>query len=153
MNLVKTKKHGGYLQEIQDEMSRIIEDAFEDLGLVEERGIKHKMTWRPAVELNSQNGNYELKAELPGINKDNINVEVSEDSVTINAECEHRDEEKTENVYRSEFRYGKYHRTIPLPSSVDYTNAKAEYKNGILTLTLPKSEEEKAKTKKIEIKD
>jgi len=139
------------MQEIQDEMNRIIQDAFEDLGITGTSGLKQESFWRPAVELNSQNGNYQLKAQLPGVDKDHINVEVSEDSVTINAECEHKQEEKTENIYRSEFRYGKFHRIVPLPSSVEYSKAKAEYKDGILTVTVPKTEEEKSKVKKIPI--
>jgi HSP20 family protein len=147
MDLVRIRRPG-YLQDLQDEMNRMIEDAF-SIGAV---GPENKMVWRPAVELNEQNGDYELKAELPGVDKDNINVEVSDDAVTIDAETKKEEKEKKGNVYSSEFRYGKFVRTIHFPSEVDNNNAKADFRDGILTITVPKSRVEQTKTRKLEVK-
>lgn len=151
MNFIRIRRPDYSLQDFQDEMNRMIENAFGDFGLTES-GSGLKMTnWKPAIELNEINGNFELKAELPGINKDNVDVEVGEDFITIHAETEEKKEEQTKNTHKSEFRYGQFLRTVPLPSSVESDKAKAEYKNGILTITVPKSHEEMEKTKKIKI--
>ncbi|OGH98447.1 MAG: hypothetical protein A2104_09955 [Candidatus Melainabacteria bacterium GWF2_32_7] len=150
MKLIRVKRPG-YLQDIQEEMNRMIEDTFERFGLTENAPEKGEITWQPAVELNEQNGNYQVKAELPGISKDDIDVEVGEDTVTIKAETKKEEEEKKENTYRSELRYGKFIRTLELPSNIDNTKVSAEFKDGILTVTLPKTEEEKQKTKRVKI--
>jgi HSP20 family protein len=148
MNLIKGKRQEYSIQDFQDEMNRMIENAFNDLGLAEP---KTGINWKPAIELNEKNGNFELKAELPGVNKDNIDVEVSDDYIAVRAETEEKKEEEAKNAYRSEFRYGKFMRTVPLPAEVEADNAKAEFKNGILTVTVPKSHKEQEKTKKIKI--
>lgn len=152
MNLIRIRRPG-YLRDIQDEMNRILENAFEDIGIAESEEQQRELIWRPAVELSEQDGNYQLKAELPGVSKDNIDVEVTDDVVTIKAETKKEEEEKKENTYRSEFRYGKFIRSVQLPSEVDNSNAKAEFKDGILTVTLPKTREEESKTKKITIQN
>ena len=150
MKLIRVRRPG-YLQDIQEEMNRMIEDTFDRFGLTNEETEKGEITWRPAVELNEQNGNYQVKAELPGVKKENIDVEVGEDVITIKAETKKEEEEKKENIYRNEIRYGKFKRTLELPSNVDNSKVSAEFKDGILTVTLPKTEEEKEKTRKVEI--
>jgi HSP20 family protein len=149
MALLKVRK-GTSFQDIQDEMNRMIQRAFEDLGVSERVGPEGS-TWSPAVELNEQDGTYQLKAELPGVNKDDIDIEVGEDWIILKAETKQSEEEKEKNIYRSEIRYGKFIRSIPLPSAVDNSQAKAEYKDGILTVTVPKSEEEQKRIKKLSI--
>ncbi|MDD3013957.1 MAG: Hsp20/alpha crystallin family protein [Candidatus Gastranaerophilales bacterium] len=151
MNLIKVRRPEYAIQDFQEEMNRMIENAFDDLGLVESKSGIKMANRKPAIELNEIDGKFELKAELPGINKDNIDVEVSEDYITVRAETEEKREEEVKNVHRSEFRYGKFMRTIPLPSEVETDKAKAEFKNGILTVTVPKSHEEIEKTKKLKI--
>jgi len=150
MNLIKIRRPEYSMQDFQDEMNQMIENAFGDLGLIESRSGM-KMNWKPAIELNEIDGKFELKAELPGVNKDNIDVEISEDYITVRAETEEKKEEEAKNIHRSEFRYGKFMRTVPLPSEVETDNAKAEFKNGILTVTVPKSHEEIEKIKKLKI--
>lgn len=150
MKLIRVRRPG-YLQDIQEEMNRMIEDTFERFGLTDEESEKGEITWRPAVELNQQNGNYQVKAELPGVKKEDIDIEVGEDTVTIKAETKKEEEEKKENVYRSEIRYGKFKRILELPSNIDSSRVSAEFKDGILTITLPRTEEEKEKTRKVEI--
>jgi len=151
MNLIKKRKPEYSIQDFQEEMNQMIENAFGDLGLLESSFGTKMANWKPAIELNEIDGNFELKAELPGVNKDNIDVEVSENYITVNAETEEKKEEEAKNVHRSEFRYGKFMRTIPLPAEIETDKAKAEFKNGILTVTVPKSHEEIEKTKKLKI--
>ena len=151
MNIIRVRRPG-YLQDIQDEMNRILQDAF--AGSIAEVGGTRETLWRPAVELNEQNGNYQVKAELPGVSKDNIDVEIGEDKITINAETKKEEEQQEKGkIHASEFRYGKFMRTVQLPTDVDNSKAKAEFKDGILTVTVPKARQEESKTKKINIEE
>ena len=154
MNLIKVKSPKkfymeDYMQDFKDEMNNLMKDTFHDFGLTQLEPDKKFTYWKPPVELSEQNGNYILKAEIPGVNKEDIEVEVGDDFVGIKTEFKEQHEEKSENVYRSEFKYGKFARNIPLPSEIDNTQAKAEYKDGILTITAPKCKEEQQRIKKI----
>ena len=91
------------------------------------------------IELNDAGDNLELKAQVPGINPDDLDVTVNRDSVTISGEYRHED--KGDNSYGSEFQYGKFSRTIGLPVGIQQDNVEADYNNGILTLHLPKVEQ------------
>jgi len=110
-----------------------------------------EMSMQMPVELTEKDDNLVLKASLPGIEKENINIEVSEDSVSISGEYKSQNEENSDLVHRSEFYTGKFERSVSLPQKIDRQKAKAEYKDGILTLTLPKSEKETAKTVKLSL--
>lgn len=140
-----------YMQDFREEMNNMMKSAFHDFGLIETEPQKERKLalWKPAVELTENENCFIVRAEMPGVNKENIDVEISENSIGIKAEVKEEHEEKGENIYRSEFRYGKFVRHIPIPSEIDNSQAKAEYKDGILTITVPKSQEEQKKIKKI----
>ncbi len=101
---------------------------------------KMSLAWEPAIELQETDTGIILKAEIPGVEVKDIDVEVSADAVSISGE--HKQEKRTEEKgwYRSEFHYGKFHRIVPLPTQVKKEEVKAEWENGVLTLTLPKME-------------
>lgn len=103
------------------------------------------------VELSEKDNNLLLKAILPGLKKENINIEVSEDRITLSGEYRAQNEEKNEQVYKSEFYEGRFERIVGLPQKIDHQKAKADYKDGILTLTLPKSEKEMNKVVKLSL--
>ena len=125
-----------YMQDIRDEMENLFRGTFEPFaGRELEKG---ELIYRPPVELCEKENKIELKTQLPGIKKEDINIEVTEDSIKIEAETKEKKEEKKENVYRSEFRYGKFMRTIPLPEEVKSEEAEAEFKDGVLTISVPK---------------
>jgi len=88
---------------------------------------------------------------MPGAKKDNIKISVEEDSIHISGKVEREEEEKKEDYYYSERAYSAWERTIPLPVKIKPDDVKATYKNGVLQVTLPKSEEAKAKVKDIKI--
>jgi HSP20 family protein len=110
-----------------------------------------EMSWMPAIELKETDQDLILKAEIPGIEAKDLNVEVTEDSVSISGE--HREEQKTDEkgYFRSEFHYGKFQRSVPLPVKIRNQDAKAEFKSGILTLTCPKAMEEQRKVVKVNL--
>lgn len=105
----------------------------------------------PVVELHEAADAIHLKVELPGMEAKDLDIQVTENAVSISGE--RRSETKTEEkgVTRSEFHYGNIQRVIPLPTRVQNTNVTAEYKDGILNLTLPKTEQEKNKVVKVNL--
>ncbi|MEW6409414.1 MAG: Hsp20/alpha crystallin family protein [Nitrospirota bacterium] len=93
-----------------------------------------------------------VKVELPGIEKDQVDITLSEDTLTIKGEAKKEEEVKDEDYYRCERCYGSFSRTINLPARVQGDKSKATFKNGILEICLPKAEEAKPKEIKVEVK-
>ncbi len=154
MKLMKIKKPENYyledyLQDMREEMENLYKNVFD--GFSERITEKGELISKPPVELLEKNGNYELKAQLPGMNKEDIEVEVQDDSIRIKAEKKEEKKEENENLYRSEFRYGKFERRIPLPSEIKSDEAHAEYKDGILKISAPKAKHEEQHLKKLKI--
>ncbi len=92
-----------------------------------------------------------LKLEVPGMDASDIDIQVSAEAIAISGERKEETKSEEKGMTRSEFRYGSFRRVIPLPVRVQNTNVNAEYKDGILNLTLPKAEEEKNKVVKVNI--
>lgn len=105
--------------------------------------------WGPAIELSDAGDNLILKAQLPGLNHDDIDVSASRDSVTISGE--YRYEQDNGRTYGSEFQYGQFSRTVRLPVGIKQDQVQADYTNGILSLYLPKVEEAVNRQVKINI--
>ena len=105
----------------------------------------------PAVDLFEEKDEIVVKAELPGIDRDNIDVNLSDHTLTIKAEKKKEEEAKEENYYRSERSYGSYVRTLHLPTDVRPDKVKATFKNGVLEIRMPKTEEAKAKEIKVKV--
>jgi len=106
--------------------------------------------WAPAVDLKETDQAYTLKADLPGMKKDDITVSVEEDVVTLRGD-RHEEETKDEGgFHRIERRHGSFQRAFRIPGGVDASNVTAHYKDGVLQLTMPKREE--VKPKQIDVK-
>lgn len=107
--------------------------------------------WAPAIELKETENEIVLKAEVPGVDAKDLDVQVSEDAVSIAGT--HQEEKRSEEkgVYRSELRYGQFQRIVPLPTTVNHQQAKAMFKDGIMTLTLPKAEAAQRKFVKVDV--
>ncbi len=105
----------------------------------------------PAVDLYEDKNEIVVKAELPGIDKDNVEVNLSDHTLTIKGEKKKEEEVKEENYYRAERSYGSFVRTVDLPADVHADKVKANFKNGILEVRLPKTEEAKAKEIKVNV--
>ena len=136
------------VESLQKEMNRLLDRIVPtDVG----NGEKMGLSFIPAAEMTETPEAVQLKLEIPGMEAKDLNVEVTADSLTINGERKSEIKTEEEGFTRTEFRYGKFHRVIPLPVRVDNNNVTAEYKDGILNLTLPKAEEEKNKVVKVSI--
>lgn len=112
---------------------------------------KEETLWAPAIELKETDTDVVLKAEIPGVDANDLDVQVSEDTVSIAGK--HEEEKRTEEkgFFRSELRYGQFQRVVPLPTSVNHHQVNAEFKDGILTLTLPKVESAQRKFVKVDL--
>ncbi|MEL6441390.1 MAG: Hsp20/alpha crystallin family protein [Cyanobacteria bacterium J06621_8] len=105
----------------------------------------------PAAEITETDKAYHLKLEVPGVEVKDLDIQVMADKVAIAGERKSEVKSDEHGRTRSEFHYGKFQRVIPLPARIKNAEAKAEYKDGILNLTLPKHEAEKNKVIKVEI--
>jgi HSP20 family protein len=137
---------------------RELEDMSERLNRVFSRPAlrtngKENLTvadWIPTVDISETDGEYLIKAELPEVKKEDVKVTVEDGVLTIQGERRQEKEEKGKRFHRVERSYGSFVRSFTLPESVDNGGVKAEYKDGVLNLHLPKSE--KVKPKAIEVK-
>jgi HSP20 family protein len=93
--------------------------------------------WSPAIEVRQQGDNLTVCAELPGLNKDDVKVEASDEGLVIRGERKQEHEERREGMYRSERSYGSFYRVVPLPDGANVDQARAEFKNGVLEVSIP----------------
>ncbi|NIO16996.1 MAG: Hsp20 family protein [Deltaproteobacteria bacterium] len=107
---------------------------------------------KPSVDIFEQGDDVVLKTELPGMTKDDISVTLKDDLITISGQKKREEKVDRENYYRVEVSYGSFSRTFRLPVEVQGEKVKAKFKDGILEIRIPKTEEEKKKGIKIDIK-
>jgi len=136
-----------HLSVLRNEIDRLFDFPLNTLSNVSQDFLSG---WSPSIDLYDDRDHFVLKAEIPGMKKEDIDISLHGDVLTLSGE---RKEEKTfekAETYRSERFLGKFQRTLTLPSAVDASKVQASYKDVVLTVTLPKSEE--AKPKQIEVK-
>jgi HSP20 family protein len=131
------------LLSIRDDMNRLFNEFF---GRTEgQEGTWLSGAWAPPVDIHETDDALILKAELPGFSKDDVNVELKDNSLTLKGQRRHETEVKEEQYHRRERAYGSFQRTFMLPTPVDSEKVTATYKDGVLELRLPKSEAAKPK--------
>jgi len=108
--------------------------------------------YAPNIEISDDSKAIKVTAELPGMSKDDVKIQIDEGALVISGEKKSEEECKNDGVYRTERFYGYFHRAIPLPEDVDLENADAEFKKGVLTVRLPRLEPSKPKGRRIEVK-
>ena len=136
------------LEEVSDRLNRM----FSRPAIATKNG-KESLTvadWTPTVDISETDGEYLIKAELPEVKKEDVKVTLEDGVLTLTGERRQEKEEKNTKYHRVERSYGSFVRSFSLPELVDETKVKAEYKDGVLSLNLPKSE--KAKPRAIEVK-
>jgi HSP20 family protein len=150
------------MADVRDEMERMLGELTEDWmfpARVMNREWKPfwqniregAKAWIPAVEVSESEKEYYIKAEIPGVKPDDLHVEVFGDTVVIQAETRQSKEEDKKHVHRSEMRYGRFYRQIPLPTQVKSETVRAEFQHGILELYLPKRDEDQTRRTRIPI--
>jgi len=126
-------------------LDRLFESSFDDLA----SGSRLLSAWNPAVDLYEDKDNVIVKAEVPGLKKEDINISLHNGVLNISGERKNEEEVEGAETHRSERFVGRFNRTVTLPSEVKGDQVKAQYADGILTITLPKAEE--AKPRQIQV--
>jgi HSP20 family protein len=134
------------IESLQREMNQL----FDSLTPSENVG-SNSIAFMPAAEMHETPSTIELRLEVPGMEAKDIDVRVTEQAVAISGERQSQTKSEKGGMSRSEFRYGKFQRVIPLPARVQNAQVKADYKNGVLSLSLPKAEDEKNKVFKVNL--
>jgi HSP20 family protein len=134
------------LAEMQREMNRLFDTSLRRWGF----DFGDGGMFSPAVDVIEDKDNVIVKAELPGLGKNDVSVTLQDNYLILKGEKRHEEERKGRNFYRCESSYGAFSRVVELPSYIDPKKADARFKDGVLEITLPKTEE--AKSKVIEIK-
>lgn len=126
-------------------------DSFLD-NFIEDRGSLIKTDFTPSVNTREGENAYHVEVDLPGVKKDDINVDVKDNIVTISGERKTKKEVKEEDYYKVESSYGKFERSFTLPENVDVENIHAESQDGVLEVVIPKLSKAESQAKKIEVK-
>lgn len=139
-----------------NDMDRVFDDfrsEWEDLFLAP-RSLATEMVRQPLVDLADNGKEYLVKAEIPGISKEDLKIEVTSDNLEISGETsvEEKEEDEETGYIRRERRYSRFHRALPLPENVLTEKVEAELKDGVLTVRLPKAAPPEKKTKKVSVK-
>jgi HSP20 family protein len=108
--------------------------------------------WAPQVETMRRGDRFVVRADLPGINKDDVNVEVDNDVLSISGERRSEQRDEREGFFRSERSYGSFYRAIPLPEAVSADQVEAKFNDGVLEISLPAPKRAERKTRKIPIR-
>lgn len=136
------------LEEFQNEMNRLFNITLHRPGKKGNGGA----LWAPAVDIIDEKDNIRVRADLPGMKKEEIEVSVNNDTLTIKGEKKEEKEIKEKDCVRSERYYGAFQRAFTLPAGVDPQKVNASYKDGVLEIALPKREDAKPKQIKVDIK-
>jgi HSP20 family protein len=153
-----------FMRRFSEEMDRLFEDFGFGRGWLAPSfgrdlfprnfGELGQSAWSPQVEMFEREGQLVLRADLPGLSKDDVKVEVTDDAVTISGERRSEHEEKREGYYRSERSYGSFYRSIPLPEGVNADDANATFGNGVLEITMQAPQRQiERNSRRLEIKE
>jgi len=134
------------LEKMRTDMDRLWETFLEGRPKVRELG-----GWGPSIDVSETKNDLVVKAELPGMDPKDIDISLNDGYLTLRGEKKQEREEKEENYHYIERSYGSFTRSVQLPKEVKRDKITASYKNGILKITLPKSEEAKKKEVKIKV--
>jgi HSP20 family protein len=140
----------GDVLNIQREINRMFDSFFRTSG--REETDMAATTWSPAVDIVEQQDAYVVKVELPGVNKDDVKITMENDILTVRGEKKQENETTKGSHHRIERSYGAFQRSFTLPTTVKADKIEASFKDGILNVTLPKSEEAKAKLIEVKVK-
>jgi HSP20 family protein len=151
------------MQRFAEEMDRL----FDDFGMLwpqrRGHGLLSRMfgrepegkpisSWAPRVELLEKEGQLVIHADLPGMTKEDVKVEVTDDAVIIQGERKEEKKEENKGYHYNEVRYGSFYRSLPLPEGCDPSKATADFRNGVLEVTMPGPKHLEKKTRTIEVK-
>lgn len=134
------------LSTLREEMNRLFDSSFPGAGLGESTLFSG---WSPALDVFQSNDAVTVRVELPGLRKEDIDISLEKGVLSISGERRHEEKVEEGESFRSERYFGRFHRSVAIPTEVEADKVKASYTDGLLTVTLPKAEE--AKPKQIDV--
>jgi HSP20 family protein len=150
-----------FMERMAEEMDRTFDRMFRDFGF--SRGsflsrrpfaaLQREGVWSPRIEAFQKGDRFIVRADLPGLKKDDVQVEVTDDAITLQGERREEHEEEREGYYHSERQYGHFYRTIPLPEGVISESAQATFNNGVLEVSMQAPPAETTRGRRLEIKE
>ena len=153
MKFLIRKTPDGFIKSVNDEISSILSRNLDGLFPDEfiAGGEEELDKLAMPIELKEKEKEYMLHAELPGVKKENLDIDIDKNYITINAKKEEEKEENEKNYKKSEFRYGEFSRSVYFPAEIDVEHTKAKLEHGILKITAPKKAAEKEHQKKLAV--
>jgi HSP20 family protein len=154
-----------FMRRFAEEMDHVFEDFGLGFGwhlpraLTRGRELLRRETglipaeWSPRVDIGQKNGNLLVRADLPGLSRDDIKVDITEDMLTIQGERKQEKKEEREGYSYSECSYGSFYRAIPLPEGADASKATAEFRNGVLEVVMPAPPRPETKARRVEVQE
>jgi HSP20 family protein len=154
-----------FMRRFTEEMNRLFEDFGLETGWLMPRlfpwgerllGRKTEFApveWTPRIEVLEREGQFVVRADLPGMNTQDVKVEIAHDHITLEGERKEEKKEEREGYYYGERRYGCFYRAIPLPQGVDTTKATAEFHKGVLEVVMPKVAPPEPKVRRLEVRE
>jgi len=143
MNIVRGYNPFAELESIREQFERVLNSQKEE---------SRDLAFVPTVNTREGDDAYYIEVDLPGVKKEDINIDVDDNTLTISGERKIKEEHKEDNFYKVESVYGKFERAFSLPEDVDTEKIEAEHKNGVLEIKIPKVQKVEKTPKKIEIK-
>jgi HSP20 family protein len=159
-----TPSYGGALDlfdRMTEEMNNVFDRMFGDFGMSRRPGMSRGLfntsnrqgIWSPRVEAFQQGDRFVVRAELPGLKKDDVQVEMTDDALTIRGERREEQEEERDGYFRSEREYGQFFRAIPLPEGTIGESAQASFRDGVLEVTMQAAPSEANRGRRLEIRE
>jgi HSP20 family protein len=150
--LASRRENESSLQAIQNEMNRMFDQFFTDPFQMLSTRFAVQPDFFPRLDVSESDKAYTVSAELPGMDEKDVQISLEKNSLILSGEKKSESEAKEKTYHRVERSYGSFQRVIPFETDLDEDKASAVFKNGVLTVTLPKSAEAMQKSRKIEIK-
>ncbi|WP_028323709.1 Hsp20/alpha crystallin family protein [Desulfatirhabdium butyrativorans] len=147
MAIVRWQPYGA-VASLQNSINKLFNDAFARTNVDEDFALS---AWKPVVDIFDKDDAIVIHAELPGVKKEDVAIEVKDNVLTLRGERSESKEIKEDKYYRKERTFGSFHRAFSLPSAINPDTIKATFKDGILEIEIPKPEEQKPKQVKISI--
>src|SRR5262249_41921404 len=150
-----------FVDRMAEEMDRTFDRLFHDVGFPRRsllartpfRSVEQSGLWAPRIEAFQKGDKFIVRAELPGLKKEDVQVELNDDAITVQGERREEHEEEAEGRYHSERQYGRFYRRIPLPEGVIGESAQANFKDGVLEISMQAPPAEATRGRRLEIKE
>lgn len=153
-----------FIRRFAAEMERLFEDFGGEIGVhmpgfpgrgheLRRQAGRVETEWSPHIDVKEHDGRLLVRADLPGLSKDDIKVELTEETLTIQGERKEEKKEEREGYSYSECSYGRFYRSIPLPEGVDTTKVTAEFQNGVLEVSIPQPRHPEPQARRVEVRE